>query len=719
MRRLEIGLVVFLLLVGFAVRVIDLTANPSGFSSEEITSIRITRTIADEGTIVVFFDTGERGVESLYHLLQVSATLFVGDGLLGYRVLSIWSSLISLALLFVVAKRLFGRSVAYVSMVAMIFGIWPVINARTASPVALMNAAVLLVIWTTAQAYYIGQNVIHTKRPKTLPYTLMALAIVFVTYLHYSGILAGIGLIGFVLYLYYTSQPVSRHAWWNSGYALNLAIILGLPYLISILRNPQASGLYTLWIERPESVLAFAESIGRTVLAFFVRGDRDPTHNVPGIPILSSAEGGVLLAVGIVISALRWRNPNYALLLILFVLGLLPDIWLQGGPDYNALAFIGPLVYLLMGIGVVELVRILRDNAEPPERLAWLKTRTFLGTWPQPLVRLSLILLVAIFARYGWMLYQRVFEDWPNRSDTQQAYQTNIGYAARYFDTRDNGNPVLICANQIARADIADFSQPLADQQILSWMQHRDNVKYRIADCNQDFILINAGATMDVLFLDVADIATMPPQLRTWLNNATPISADPLPEGTLFEINVGRRLADKGGMLERESILFYPQEAGNNLEPKKISQFPIRFGGFMTLLGHDPLGTDRPLHAGNILTLTTYWRIDGSLLENTGIFIRLHDTPQASPYTEVNRFQVDATLLKPRDIVVQVTYLPLPETLRPQDYQLTLGVFDTVPTNQLPVYEERPEQYEEQPEQTVVVRGTYLLFGLPFAVTTP
>jgi len=711
-RRLELWGIVILLLAGFAVRIADLAANPAGFSEEEITSIRITRAIAEDETIVVFFDTGPRGIESLYHLIQVIVTFFIGDGLLGYRMLSVWAAMLSLALLFRVAKQLFGQKVAYVALIAMIAGIWPVINARTATPVALMNAGVLLFMWALINAYYIKQDVIRPQRPTTLRYTLMAITIVVITYLHYSGLLAGIGFIAFILYLYYSRQSVSHHIWWNSSYALNLALILGIPYLVSVLRNPTAAGIYTFWAERPESVIDLLESIGRTLLAFFVRGDRNPTHNVPGIPILSSIEGGVLLAVGVVICALRWRKPNYAFVLLLFTLGLLPDLWLQGGPDYNALAFIGPIVYLLVGVGVVELFHILQNNTEPPERLAWLKKQTILGTWPQPIVRISAFLLMLIFARYTWMLYQQIFQDWPTRSDTQQAYQTSLGNVARYLDQQNSEVPILICANRIQRADISDFSQPLSDQQILSWMRHGEEINYRIADCNQDFILINAGATMQVVFVDMADIATMPPQLRTWLNQAVSLSVERLPDGSLYEIEVEQRLADKGGMLARESTLFYPQNGGNgDNSPEPIETFPIRFGGNMTLLGYDPLQIEEPLSAGNILAITTYWRIDGTLLENTGIFIRLHDTPQASPYSEVNRFAVDATLLQPRDIVVQVSYLPLPETLRPQEYQLTIGVFDTVPTNQLPVYEEQGE--------TTIIRGNYLLLGSPFAITAP
>src|SRR5690606_23743475 len=132
----------------------------------------------------------------------------------------------------------------------------------------------------------------------------------------------------------------------------------------------------------------------------------------------------------------------------------------------------------------------------------------------------------------------------------------------------------------------------------------------------------------------------------------------------------------------------------------------IRFGGNMTLLGHNPLSIGDSLQAGDVLTLAIYWRVDGLLLPDTGIFIRLHDTPQASPYAETNAFGVDPSRLQGRDVVLQVGYLTIPESIRNQEYRLTIGVYDKTPVNQLPVYD----------EVTGAIRGSYLMLGLPFTV---
>lgn len=708
LRQLELPLIIGVLLLGFAVRIIDLYSLPAGYAEEELTSLRIIQSIKEDRIITVFFDTGDGGVESLYHLLQVVSTFWVGEGQFSYRILSVYINLIALALLYALTRRLFGRTVATVSTLSMTLGIWPVLMARTVSHVSLVSVAVLLVLWFTSRAYYLSDS-IRPERPQTVPYILLALAMTFAVYSHYTGILAAIGLLLFILYLYYTQQPVSRLAWWNSGFALNLAGILSLPYLISVLRNPQNTGLHILWDNHPRTILDFFESIGHTIINFFFLGDRVPSHNIPGIPFLSTPEGGVILLVGIIITASRWRRPNYALMLIFFGLGLLPDMWLQGGPDYTALIFLTPITYILVGIGVVETFRILRESTEIPEQLAWLKTRPFLGIWPQPLIRVIAILLILSFARYGWLLQQLLFVDWPNRSDTQQAYLSHLSHVAHFLDTHEDDLPILLCSGQIEIAEYDDFEQPLADQQILGMMMQRDNLPYRIANCANDFVLINAGAPMLVIFPNPSGFSTMPAELKRWLRDdtATVIDSPELDIELLFEVNAEQQLADKGGELERNAILFYPREPGQ--EEAVRAMHPARFGGNMTFLGYDPLPTENPLQPGDILPIVTYWRIDGPLLPNTGIFTRLHDTPQASPYTEINSFAVDAKRLQPRDVVVQINYLTLPDTLRPQEYLLTIGVFDYNPTNQFPVYDDRNGSEA----------GNYLVFDQPFTVVAP
>ncbi|MBZ0307582.1 MAG: hypothetical protein K8I82_16060, partial [Anaerolineae bacterium] len=96
-----------LLLVGVFLRVWDLSTLPPGFSQQEIISVDITQQI-QEGAGQVFFRTGEdEGQESFYHILNAGMTRLVGDGLIGYRILSVWSGLLTLAFLYRAARWLF------------------------------------------------------------------------------------------------------------------------------------------------------------------------------------------------------------------------------------------------------------------------------------------------------------------------------------------------------------------------------------------------------------------------------------------------------------------------------------------------------------------------------------------------------------------------------------------------------------------------------------
>lgn len=700
-----------LLFLGFAIRIHDLPTIPSGFSEEEIQGLRVVQTIRD-GNIAVFHKVGVWGIGDFFHLIQVAVTQFVGDGLLGYRILPLWSGVLSLALIYTFTRRLFGGIVALIAMMSMCFGILPVLTSRTATEVSLVSVLVLGTLLVLSRTYYLW-GTIRPFRPYTTPYTFMAIMVTIAAYEHYTGILAGIGLLIFIVYLHYTRQPVHRNAWWNSIYSVTLAVILGLPYLLSILRNPQSSNLYILWANRPQDIAAFFESVGKTILAFGTnRGDTNPAHNVPGLP-LTSLVMAVLLIAGIAVCVRRWRQPNYGLVMIFFILGLLPDIWLNDGPDYTAFAFVLPIIYILTGIGLVESYRFLRANRDIPERLSWIQNTQYtrwIGEWPLPLMRLFIFLIFLTAALDIAQLRKNVFMDWTPRLDTQQAYQSNLGNIAIYLDRHPNEAPVLICTTQFKTAEFDDFQTPLADQQLLELMLHQEDINFRVANCRSDLIFINGGETMRILFANPSDTSTLPSELQAWFNLAQPISSTIIPDGIAFELDVEQDLANSLGQLQLSSSVFYPREGEQDVVR---AVYPVRFGGNMAFLGYNPSSTGpfaTALNPGNVFTAVTYWRIDGAVLPDTGVFVRLHDTPQSSPYAEINEFGVDATRLQNRDVIVQVGYLTLPLSLRTdEEYRLTIGVFDNDPVNQLPVYE----------GQTNVVRGSYLLLGSPFMVVSP
>lgn len=690
-------LITLILLAGFAIRIHDVATVPGGFSQEEITGIRIIETIRD-GTIFVFFDVGnERGVESVYYALSVTLTRFMGDGLLGYRAVSLWVGLLTLALLYKTTRRLFGNAVGLVAVVAMSLSLWHTLLSRTVGHHVLLPFLVLAVVWAVTQAYHLRRR-LYFFRPTTWAYTLLGVSVALVGYAHSTGFMAGIAVLIFGFQLgRSTKEPLAREIWWNSGYAVLMSLILGIPYFISVVRNWDISGPYIFIAERPSDLLSLAESIGQTLLAFVIRGDENPAHNLPGMPITQLMEP-VLLFIGITVTFLRRHLPNYNLILIFVIVGLLPDMWVAGGPDYTLLGFMLPFTYMLIGIGAVEAIQIIRKQTYFPRRLQWAQGHNRL------FANLTALVLVIGFSILAARNINFIFNVWPDRDDTRFTYNTSIGQVAHYLDTHaDQADSMLICTGQFESVPVDAFRRPISDTQLLEWMLHKENLGYRVADCRTDLVLINGGLPMQIAFTDATELNVIATPLLPWFRLAAPRTDILTTDGysSIWELNAPAEIARDLAAIEAIEKVYYPRDLSGNLE---VADLPLDFDGNLSFIGFEPLTPQEFYRPGDVLTVTTYWRVDDVLKSDTGVFIRLHDIPQASPYTEINSFGVDTTRLKPGDLIIQVGYLTLPQRLRSHQYLLTLGVYEGLPVNQQQVYDE------------TIPRGTYVLIDSPFQV---
>jgi 4-amino-4-deoxy-L-arabinose transferase-like glycosyltransferase len=697
----QLILVALILIIGFAFRFWDITEVPGGFSQEEITGIRIIETIRD-GTIFVFFDVGDdRGVESVYYALSVTITRFVGDGLLGYRALSIWLGMLTLSLLFKVTQRLFGTLQAYIATIAMTISLWHSLLSRTVTHHVLLPFLVLLVMWAVTQAYHLRRRIYYFK-PTTGAYTLLGVSVAIAAYAHPTGFLAGLAVLIFGFQLgRRVNGSLARDVWWNSGYALMMGLILGIPYVISVLRNWTISGPYIFISERPPSIVAFLESIGSTLLAFLIEGDQNPAHNLPGLPVIQFIEP-VLLVVGIWIVIQRRHLPNYFLLLAFAGLSLLPDMWLDGGPDYTMLVFALPLTYMLIGIGAVEILKLVADANNYPEQLVGLHSQVPLAR------RIAAAVIVIGFTVLAVRNADFVLNEWAHRDDTRFSYNFTVGQVARYLDSReDNADSVLVCSTRFDDVSPSHFDEAVSDAQIIEWMLHREDLTYRISDCRTDLVLINGGQEpIQILFTDPLDLNVLSTPMLRWFRLAEPQDGILSEDGTrlLWELDAPNQIVDRVASARVVETVFYPRDLAGNLES---AQLPLDFEGNLSFFGYEPLPSDVVYVPGDVLTLTTYWLVEDILDDDIGVFIRLHDIPQSSPYTEINSFAVDNSRLQTGDIVVQVGFLTLPPSLRPSEYLLTLGVFDGLPVNQQQVFDE------------VIPRGNYILIDKPFQVMHP
>jgi 4-amino-4-deoxy-L-arabinose transferase-like glycosyltransferase len=672
--------VLLLLLIGAYFRLADLPRLPLGFSDSELAQIDISQQILD-GTVRVFFDLNspvQGGQESLWHGLNSLGTRYLwGDGLLGYRMLNVWIGLLSLALLFRLARVLMGRGIALVTLGIMTTAISPILVSRSAQPEALAMLLALSVLGLLSWIYRLHEP-IAPRPPRTLPYTLLGFTVGLGLYIHYIGVLLALIVLLFMAYLWLTKQPLSRQIWPSNFFTINLILILALPYMISVIRNPEQTSWAGLWARRPASLVDWLEGVVRTLGAIGLRGDADPTHNVPGLPLMSPF-WFVMACVGVYFALRRWREPAYGLLLIFLGVGALPALWVEGGADFSTLLLAQPILFMMAGLGTFYAASYLHQSQ-------------IIGGWPLVALIASLVYLwTGTQAIDGFLL------QWTKREDVRLAYHSHLGQLTAYLDSSPESTPTLLCVDSLESSSPSGLS-PYGEMQIAEWMLSHEDLPRRYAICRSGMVFVQGGDVMRVLLSNPRTLSEAAPDLQPWLALLEPFSIAEVEAGLAYRLDSSQELAQLGGQLQTNSPLLYPAEGS----PSELVSLPLRFGRNITLLGYLPLPL-QSYQAGDALTLTTYWRVDGPAPDHLGVFLRLHDTPQASPYTETNVLDVAPTYLQTRDVVLQVSYMTIPSTLLPGDYRLTVGLYDNNPLNQIAIFE--PE------------RGTYLVLGGLIRVT--
>ena len=128
--RMSYFIVVLLLLLGAALRIFDLANVPQGFSDDEITNIRLVDNVR-QGDIYVFYPGEDGGREGIYHVLVGVVTTFVGEGTIGFRILSLWLGMLSIAIVYTLGNHLFNPIVGVVSAGLVTINMSTILLART------------------------------------------------------------------------------------------------------------------------------------------------------------------------------------------------------------------------------------------------------------------------------------------------------------------------------------------------------------------------------------------------------------------------------------------------------------------------------------------------------------------------------------------------------------------------------------------------------------
>lgn len=659
-RQTELWLVTGLLLLAAILRIWHIAELPPGFTTDELAYIDITESVREGNVAVYYLAPDGTARAGMYGVPNSLLTGLTGDGLIGYRLLPLISGLITLALLYALARRLFGVPVALAALVAGTINMRLILLSRTGSAEALMPLYVVLTLLMLAVAFNLRATIrFHT--PGTVPFAVLGLLFGATGYLHYTGLVLGpLGAL-FAAHVVLTRQPLSRRIWSAGLFVVVLATIIGMPYVISTLREPADSELYTYWAERPAGLRDLVDGALHAVGGVFWQGDPRVTHSVAEMPLVGPLLA-LLLIVGLAEAIRRWRDPRYALLGLALLFGLLADTWVQPDTTFSANLVAYPAILILPAVGARVLVQ-------------GLAARGVQGAW-QPIASLFVVLLAINVI----VVRERFYDDWAGEPAVKTAYNAELARVARYLDQYPDGLPVSFCTTRLNEPGPSG----LTPRGALDAMLHHDDIEMRHSDCRAGIVLINAGAPMRYIFGSEADRDVMPPELREWFADADPIPVEGLAEGTVLRLDVEQRLRDAGGQWAALAPAYYmPDENG----PGERVALPAPLDDHLTFAGYDPRALRSPRVAGSDpIVLVTYWRVDGSLPEDLGIFAHLlaypdNETDEAAripllePWAESNTIDVVPAELEPRDFFIQVSYLWLAENLKPAEYALTVGAY--------------------------------------------
>ena len=399
------------LLFAWGARLCCLETVPPGWRDDELINIHVLSGAVLDGHYPLYF-TGASGHEPLYHYLHAGVHAVLGFNVLSGHILSAALGLLSVALTYALARRLFGREVGLVAALTLAASFWSLMYSRIglrhiALPPLALGALVLVAPLASPAA----------ERPRLRPSRALLLGLLsaLAIYTYPAGRLLPVLLLLFAAYLFLLRRERDL-----SGLLLALATtaLLTAPLAFAIARGTSEAAAQGIGADARLSELAvplrelrngdprpLLNNVWTTLGMFHATGDPEWLYNIAGRPVFSLA-GGLLFWAGVLVALRRLREPRYFLLLLWLGLGLLPTFLSVPPASLSHSILAQPAVYILLALP------LRRARARP--------------------------LLAAGLAVVALTVPLRDLHDyfvrWPERGMVRFLYRADYREAARYLD---------------------------------------------------------------------------------------------------------------------------------------------------------------------------------------------------------------------------------------------------------------------------------------------
>ncbi|MFW5772534.1 MAG: ArnT family glycosyltransferase [Phototrophicaceae bacterium] len=653
--RVSFALAVLILLAGAFLRMWELNTVPPGLNEQELIEVRIAET-AREGSIEVFYNLGGEGREGFYHVTLAFTTTMIGNGTLGFRLFSVWIGMLTLAMAYTVGRRLYGYTGGLVTMALLAFALWPVLLSRTVARETLIPLFVLTIIAGLAVTLPVYRRR-RQRGDQTTAAALLGVLLGVSMYVHPAGLLIVLFAMLFIAFMLISRRAMSRRRLSYVNFALLLMLIIGMPYVISTLRLPELGGIDRLTGDDP--VLSLTTML-RALGGIAVTGDSNPLHNLPGRPLFGPITTALILA-GVALAAWSWRRPRHAMILI--ALAVFSPVFLLAShaPNFLNFSLALPIMALLAGLAASAAIEVL----------------------PRYGRLLALVVLAAIML-YNFDWTQRdLLQSWPQAPEVRTTHNARLGLIADYIDRYGQDAPLVACGWS---PDQSPTARQLTDAQLIGLMMNHKDAPVRFVDCYNALVMPNGGEGQRVILPELDVIENAHPAVRQWLDDLQPLVIDALPADALYTLEVQQPLADTIGRFTTTTPVRYPPETGSESQDQPVNT-PVTFGGNLTFLGYV---TDESIEyrPGDTLTLVTYWRVDGRVPRDLRLFVHVLADPGARPPANRDIINLSPRNLQNRDVFVQVTRVPLPESLPPGEYQISTGAYQETSDQRLDVLQD-------------------------------
>ena len=671
-KKREWFIIVALLLLAFVLRTIDLTRVPPGLHNDEVVDIKTTESVAG-GRLAIFFPE-DTGAEVLYYYFAAPFFLTFGSTVFAMRLPAIFLSMIGMCVIWALARRLLGPVVALTALSGFAIVFWTVEFGRIVLhvvmevPLAALAAYCFWRAWAAA-----GERPPKGFFRKTwFLWALSGLWLGLSINAYTAARILPVIFVAFGAYVLFVDRTEWRR-WWG-GIAITLAVtaIVVLPLFLYLVQNPVADQLSFFDIDRPLVELRkgnFApviETSLKTLGMFAFVGDPLPYYDVPDRPVFEPV-GALLLAVGLLITLWRWRQPEYAFVVLWFFLSLVPGMLSQPAPNYTRTLGVQVVLFSIPGIAIATL-------------LEW-RNRVFSekpGFWTY------FALALLFIGNLVWTAHD-YFVVWPAVDTVRFWHQSGLKGVADYLQGDDDTSPVAICVPDHLIDERDPWWKPA--WQHLCYLLHRPDLSLRYYNCADTMIFIDGPARY--AFPDAADVDALDqfPAYSKILAVAGPaaLDLDFLPDRLGIIVRSDAVLDQHLAKVAAGSAVTWAPEASEADQPAQVPinfQNGVEFLGYTLqppppapppTLGEGETGGER-LEPGESFDLVTYWRVTGDLPPMLSQFTHVLNADGAI-VTQRDRLALTSASLRAGDVFVQIHRMTLPGDLAEGEYPLTIGLY--------------------------------------------